>query len=483
MASDSTIEECRRHVDSLLESRDHSGLRKTSYPSNSLRFLQHLSSQEIQNDKPLQAKIKLKIIIVGAGLGGLSTAIALQRRGHTVTVFERAPELGEVGAGIQIPPNSSRLLLKWGLLPFLEGKQNEPAAIRMRRWQDGSVVGLTQLVPDFKEKFGAPYYVVHRANLQLAMYRMAADLGVEIRTGAGVKTYSDEGSRVVLDNGRVEEADLVVGADGIKSEARKVVLGGEDQPPHKAGFAAYRAMVDAEKMRDDPDVSWLLDSPGQNLWVGDKRHVMTYTIAGGKSFNMVLSHPEDSDPSTWRQETAVADMKAHFQGWDPQLFKVIKMIEETLKWPLLSGKPLKRWVSSSCNLLVLGDAAHPMVPYMSEGAAMAVEDGAALAEVLSLITSHNQLQFALGVFERVRILRTGQMQEASLVNGKLWHFADGPEQRARDVAMKAEVEGRPVIESPNQWSDPVTQRWAYGYDAEKEVADAWKDFVGEGSKL
>lgn len=159
------------------------------------------------------------------------------------------------------------------------------------------------------------------------------------------------------------------------------------------------------------------------------------------------------------------------------------MIRTTLKWPLLSGKCLRKWVSTSGKLLILGDAAHPMVPYMSEGAAMAVEDGAALAEILSLLDSKSQLHSALQIFERVRLLRAGQMQEASLVNGKLWHFADGPEQRARDEAMRPEVEEREFEESPNQWSDPVTAAWAYGYDAEEEVRKAFIENQSRNAKL
>lgn len=125
-------------------------------------------------------------------------------------------------------------------------------------------------------------------------------------------------------------------------------------------------------------------------------------------------------------------------------------------------------------MLIIGDAAHSMVPYMSEGAAMAVEDGAALAEVLSLIESRSELRSALEVFERHRILRTGQMQEASLVNGKLWHFADGPEQEARDAAMRSAMAGH-IDESPNQFSDPLTAQWTYGYDAEYEIREAWRE--------
>ncbi|KAF2729514.1 FAD/NAD(P)-binding domain-containing protein [Polyplosphaeria fusca] len=482
MGNDASIDDCKSHVDALLSDRSHSKLQETSYPSRSLHFLGELPSNSSKG-LTQEAKVKLNVFVAGAGLGGLATAIALRRRGHTVTVFERAPELGEVGAGIQVPPNSTRLLVKWGLLPYLQDQAIEPGAIRLRRWQDGSIIGLTQLVPDFRQAFGAPYLVVHRANLQLAMYRLALDLGIDVRVNSGIKEYDAETPSITTDDGKVWVADLVVAADGLKSEARKVVLGGTDQPPEKAGFAAYRAVVDAARMRSDPDISWLLESPGQNMWIGDQRHVMTYTIAGGKTFNMVLSHPEDSDPSTWRQETAVEDMKQHFRAWDPRLTKIISMISSTLKWPLLSGKPLPRWVHPSGKLLILGDAAHAMVPYMSEGAAMAVEDGAALAEVLSNVETREQVHSALRVFEKTRILRTGQMQEASLVNGKLLHFADGPEQRARDASMRPEVEGKRCVQSANQWSDPMTQIWTYGYDAEKEVARAWNRSRGDVPKL
>lgn len=150
------------------------------------------------------------------------------------------------------------------------------------------------------------------------------------------------------------------------------------------------------------------------------------------------------------------------------------MIEKTHKWPLVSGSPLPKWLASSNRLLILGDAPHAMVPYMSQGAAMAVEDGAALGKVLSLIERRDQIPLALQVFQQVRMKRSSQMQEASLLNGKLWHFPDGPEQRARDEATRPEVEGKHFLSSANQWSDPVTQWWAYGYDAEEEIVKEWK---------
>ena len=150
------------------------------------------------------------------------------------------------------------------------------------------------------------------------------------------------------------------------------------------------------------------------------------------------------------------------------------MIDSCLKWPLMSGAELPTWIAPSQKLLIIGDAAHAMVPYMSQGAAMAVEDGAAIAVALAHISSVNELSLALRVYEAERIKRAGDMQRASMVNGLIWHFPDGPEQEARDASMRAEVEGRSFSWTANQWSDPTTQWWAYGYDAEAAMGRSWE---------
>lgn len=149
------------------------------------------------------------------------------------------------------------------------------------------------------------------------------------------------------------------------------------------------------------------------------------------------------------------------------------MIDSTVKWALSTGPRLQTWTSESRRIVLLGDAAHAMLPYMSQGAAMAVEDAAALAEALGLISDKSQMRHAVNIYETERMKRAYGMQSASLVNGRLWHFADGSEQEARDKGMAAEVQGTYYSESTNQWSDPVTQNWAYGYDAEKAVNEAW----------
>ncbi|TDZ35235.1 FAD-dependent monooxygenase OpS4 [Colletotrichum spinosum] len=451
----------------------------TPYPSNCLNFLRTLEGRHNGEDEEeaVPGLTCLDILVVGAGLGGLATAVALARRGHRVTVLEQATQLSEVGAGIQIPPNSSKLLRRWGVMGIMSEKAVRPDGISFMRWQDGQKIGFTDLSERFIELCGAPYYVAHRAHLHSALYERALALGVEVRLNSRVIRYDHSLPAATVVGGHTFRADLIVAADGVKSVARNLVRSGEGQGPKYTGFAVYRATVDVEKMRRIPEISWLLEKPGLHVWIGEDRHAMTYTIAAGESFNMVLSHRDHRDPSAWQcrsQQEMLEDMRAEFAGWDQQLTKIIDLIDSTIKWPLMAGEPLQNWVADSSRLAILGDAAHPMLPYMSQGAAMAVEDGAALAVAISSIASCSQLGTALEVFQRERKQRTSMMQEASLVNAFLWHFKDGPEQRARDAAMRPEVEGKSFTSSPNQWSDPVTQTWAYGYDAESVMLERWR---------
>ena len=198
----------------------------------------------------------------------------------------------------------------------MRDKVVEPSSIKFRRWQNGDTIAYTKLVPEFRQRFDAPYWVVHRADFHEALYRLAIKLGVEVKVGSRVEKYEAEKGQIELGNGQSHVADLVIAADGIKSAARKVILGGDDKPPVRTGFAAYRATIDTDDMRRDPDTARLLENPGLNLWIGDMRHVMTYTISAGKSFNMVFSHPDDTDPGTWDPKTALRDMRRQFENWD-----------------------------------------------------------------------------------------------------------------------------------------------------------------------
>lgn len=204
----------------------------SSYPSRSLHFLRSIQSPDTDperqaskvlsstsplTDGSIQAPLRFNVIIVGAGLGGLAAGIALAKHGHSVTILEQAAALGEVGAGIQIPPNSAKILIDWGLGPFLEGTASEPEGITFRRWKDGSAIGYTKLVPSFRNSFGAPYCVVHRAHLHDALHQLALQLGVKVKLDHKVVKYK-EGSAsqpsVEVKGGACFTADLVVAADG-----------------------------------------------------------------------------------------------------------------------------------------------------------------------------------------------------------------------------------------------------------------------------
>ncbi|KAL8407053.1 hypothetical protein RB596_005523 [Gaeumannomyces avenae] len=452
----------------------------TTYPSHCLRFLDKGNGAATIDKNPPQAQLKLDILIVGAGLGGLATAIALARRGHKVTVLEQAPAFGEVGAGIQIPPNSGRLLYRWGVMEDLGSLAVRPDGISVRRWESGKVIGFTDLSSDFSSMYGTPYYVVHRVHFHEALASRAAELGVQIRLNCKVVQYDEPSASVTLQDGTTLCGDLVVAVDGVKSTARALLPAGDSAIPRSTGLSAYRTTVDVAKMKGVPEMAWILENPGLNIWIGEDRHVMTYTIAGGKSFNMVLSHPDKPGPPSpypQSQEETLRDMQREYEDWDPQLVKVIGLADRALRWPLMVSPPLRTWVGQNSRLVILGDAAHAMAPYMSQGAAMAVEDGAALAVAINDLRTAKDLAFALRVFEKERIRRSSMMQEASMVNAMIWHFEDGPLQESRDAAMRAEVERRPFLSSPNQWSDPQTQMWAYGYDAEKVMEARWEKAV------
>lgn len=203
---------------------------------------------------------------------------------------------------------------------------------------------------------------------------------------------------------------------------------------------------------------------------------MTYPMASGKSFNLVLSHPDTGSDKCQSPTEVLDEMRRNFAGWDKQLVKLISLIHTTMKWPLMRLPAIPAYLHASSKLLVLGDGAHAMLPYMSQGAAMAVEDGAALAQALHLAADPWEVKTLLKLWNDIRVERSSQMQEASSINGTLWHFADGVEQQARDLAMRWELDSDEAgaSDSPNQWSDRRTSAWCFGYDAEVEIVQRYR---------
>lgn len=229
------------------------------------------------------------------------------------------PTDGQVGAGIQLTPNVTRLLRSWGVYDELRPSAVEPCNIWFRRWQTGEAIGVTRLVPDFQEQFGSPYWVVHRAHLHQALVDRAIALGATIEVKSRIESVDFGGPSVTVAGGKVYTADLVVGCDGLKSVTRKFFLNGDDPGPKETPFCAYRSTVSMDALLADPELRGLVEKPDLHLWVGHLRHVMSYPISGGKTFNMVLSHPDEGafDPSTPQVEL-LREMRKNYEGWDPK---------------------------------------------------------------------------------------------------------------------------------------------------------------------
>ncbi|OAP59252.1 hypothetical protein AYL99_06550 [Fonsecaea erecta] len=427
-----------------------------------------------------QSWVKLNVAIIGAGVGGLSNAIALAQMGHDVSVYEQASALSEVGAGIQIPPNSTRILHSWGLRPALERRSVKPAALLWRRWEDGSVIGKTKLNPEIEQRFGSPYYVTHRAHLHEVLHDRTVELGVPVYLSKRVQKYDIQNGEVTFVDGQVVKADLIIAADGLKSLARRVLNGDKDKGPWSHGLSAYRGTISVADMRADPLTSWIVEQPNLHMWVGHDLHVMSYAIAGGERFNLVVTHPQSRHGAAEKSMPQILEeMRSRYVGWDPCLRRLLEMVTSTLDWPIYCIDIPDIWSSASGKLLITGDAAHAMVPYMALGAAMAVEDAAALAATLKHVQPKEDLPVAISKWEESRKPRVKRVHEASYGHGLILHLPDGPAQRARDEAMKAEVQGIEIKESPNQWSDPVVSGWAYGHDPEAEIEKMWSNARGK----
>lgn len=390
--------------------------------------------------------------VVGAGIGGLTTALCLLEAGFSdVTIYERSRELHEVGAGIQISPNGSRILLGLGLGPALASVAVRPVTGDMRRWQDGSMLSTSGLGDDIVAEYGFPYYHVHRADLHRVLAeRMPAHalaLGCRVvgldaaQGGSGAVTLRLEGGTSVT-------ADAVIGADGIHSVVRQELFGPE--APRFSGSSAWRGLVPADRVADLalPVTSTVVMGPG--------RHFVYYFVAAGRLVNWVGVAPTSTwTLESWTEPGRVEEALADFEGWNDVVRRLIAEVGEpaatagVYRWALYDRDPFPIWGDGPITLL--GDAAHPMLPFMAQGACQAIEDGAVLAACLQLIPDPTR---ALRQYEDLRRERTATVQLAARRNETLFHLPDGPEQHDRDRHL-AEVSGERTVHR---------NAWLFGYD-------------------
>ncbi|MEV0719224.1 FAD-dependent monooxygenase [Asanoa sp. NPDC050611] len=379
----------------------------------------------------------MKAAVVGGGIGGLVTAVALRQAGVDVRVFEQASAVGTAGAGIQLAPNATRVLDALGLLPAIRRVAVEPTEFDFRRWDDGRVLSTTPLAGAIADTYGAPYLHVHRGDL-IAI--LAEALPVEVGARCVDVVPGDRGAELLLAGGRREQADLVVGADGIHSLVRRSVLGAEDA--RFTGHVAFRGLIPAER------VAGLGLAHTATVRMGPGRHCVHYFVSAGRLLNVVCVIEETSwTRESWTDRGDPAEVRAAFADWDPVVRAIVDALDAPLKWALFDREPIPRWSKGAVTLL--GDACHPMLPYGAQGAAQAIEDAAVLAACLR---DDADVPAALARYEALRHDRTARVQAISRGNATRFHLPDGPAQQARDAAIAASNGLTPDLD------------WLYGSD-------------------
>lgn len=384
----------------------------------------------------------LEITVAGGGLGGLTAALALRRQGFRVTVLEAAPQLGEVGAGIQTAPNASRVLIGLGLRPEMERIHTAPQDQVRRRWADGGIIAQLPLGERVVERYGSPYWHYHRADLHRVLLDacLAPDGPgpvVDVHTDAKVVDIdrTDRARPVAITSrGAHHPADVLVGADGIRSGVRD--LAGFDDTLVFSGEMAYRALIPGDLIADDPATRFLVDRYHSTIWYGPGKHLVHYMIRRGEYLNIVAIVPCTPEVERdWTAPAAAAEMVEAFSDWDDRVPAMLsKAKDDVAAFALYRRRRDPVWLDD--RIALLGDACHAMLPYQAQGASQAMEDAAVLAEELGA-AGRGGIDDALARYVHRRAKHAGMVQDASLRNMSFYHLPDGPEQRRRDEKLRS----------------------------------------------
>lgn len=392
---------------------------------------------------------KLRIGVIGGGIGGVALARALHRLGIEFHLFERAQGFGEIGAGVQMTPNAVKVLKALGVEEGLRRIGFLPEAMVGRNWETASELFRTPLKDTSIKAFGAEFFHVHRADLHAILCEGLPPAqvtfgvqctGVQQGEGSATATFSD---------GSTFEADLIIGADGIHSAVRGALWG--SHKPKFTGHMCWRALVPVEQ-HPLPFVG-----PDAAFWMGPKAHVVTYYVKGGKAVNIVaVAESDEWVKESWTEPSSTQELVDAYTGWHSNLIQLFERTDpsQTYKWGLFDHDPMARW--SSPNVTLLGDAAHPMLPFLSQGAAMALEDSYVLAQALAHF--NGDVPAALEAYEQERRPRTSQVQLQARERGKTYHLSTPEELRQRDLAYQ-----KAQAQNPNAVG--IRAEWIYEYDA------------------
>jgi salicylate hydroxylase len=387
-------------------------------------------------------------LIAGGGIAGMATALGFARAGWRAEIFEQAPALGEIGAGLQLSPNACRVLDRFGLLPGVRARASAPEAAEMRDGLTGDLIYQAVLGADAEARWGAPYLHVHRADLLDILAGAASSAGVGIRLGhaAGRAVSRQDGAALHLRDDTVREGDVVIGADGIRSTIRAAVIPPEE--PRFTGQVAWRGLVPAEAMPADAI------GAAVTVWVGPGRHVVTYPLRGGHLVNFVaVLERAEWAAEGWSVRGDPQELRAAFAGWASPVATLLGAVGDCFLWGLFDRPEQVRWTRD--RVVLVGDAAHPMLPFLAQGAAMALEDAATLVR---RVTQGDDVPAALFAYEEERWPRVVRVLQRSQANGRLFHQPAGVARSILHGLMS--VFGRSTPQLAIAQLD-----WLYGHDA------------------
>ncbi|MFT7221008.1 MAG: salicylate hydroxylase [Candidatus Azotimanducaceae bacterium] len=358
------------------------------------------------------------ILIAGGGIGGTTAALCLAAEGFQVSLLEQSAELVETGAGIQLSPNCTRVLHGLGLEQALRACSFLPEGTQFRQWQTGKIISESILGESLLERYGAPYYHIHRGDLMQVLANAADNSpNISLHTNARVTGFEQDGNSVtVLLEGQKVNGDILIGADGIHSLIREQLWGVEQ--PAFTGNVAWRALVPSDQLPKG------LIRPMSTVWWGPGKHFVHYYVRGGDLVNCVCVVEKTGwEVESWTESGDVSELHADFSGWHGDIQQLIDHIDDAslYKWALFDRAPMSQWGIERVTLL--GDACHPTLPFMAQGAAMAIEDAAVLANCLS---AFNDATTALQRYETLRKSRTASIQRGSRRNAKVFHLSGIP---------------------------------------------------------
>jgi salicylate hydroxylase len=391
-----------------------------------------------------------RIAIIGGGIGGLSAALALRRRGIEAIVCEQTSALSAFGAGLNLTPNAVKALRALGLEAEIEAIGSGSEFLLMRSWKSGRTISRTRR-GDFRKTFGAPNLTVHRADLLAVLRGALKDADIRLGKRAVAVESGDRSAVVRFADGSEIEADVVVGADGIHSVVRNSLFGAD--APRFTGCMCWRGMAPADAVPRDIDVT------NGTLWMGPHGHVVHYPVRRGELVNIVAHFDSTAwTEESWTWEGGVEEVMTAYARWNPALTRLFPYSERWYKWALYDRDPLERWSKGRATLL--GDSAHAMLPYLGQGAGMAIEDGCVLA---AMIARHaDDLGEALLAYEQLRAPRTKAAVLGSRARAKENHLASRWERFKRDVKFAWR-------ERLGTDTTAFQAAWLYEYDVGREM--------------